>query len=123
MVCQTNGKGNCEQVGVTYEIECQRCKAVYVGETSRNAKKRGGEHLKELKEKRNTSVLWRHCKEEHAAEEQPFVMNVTGMYYNNPMERQIAESVKIRSKQQNNIKLINNKTEWNQFQIPELRIQ
>ena len=72
MVCQTNGKGNCEQVGVTYEIECQRCKAVYVGETSRNAKKRGSEHMKELKEKRDTSVLWRHCKEQHATEEQPY---------------------------------------------------
>jgi hypothetical protein len=40
-------------------------------------------------------VLWRHCEEKHDNEIQEFRMNVTGMYNNDSMARQIAEIVRI----------------------------
>ena len=41
------------------------------------------------------SALWRHCVEKHEEERQEFKMSVTGVYGNDAMFRQIAESVKI----------------------------
>ena len=122
LICKTNGKGLCETQGITYEIKCKSCEEIYIGETSRNAKKRGNEHLQQLKNKSENSVLWRHCKEKHEDIEQNFIMNITGIYHNNAMERQIAEAVNIKNRIQNNMNIMNNKTEWNQQHLPSLCI-
>ena len=96
---------------------------MYVGETQRNARKRGNEHIKQLKEKQESSALWKHCESQHEGIEQNFNMNVTGVHHNNSMEKQIAEAVIIRNKYEQNIKLINNKTEWNHSNLPTLTLQ
>ena len=108
---------------MTYEVECDNCKAIYVGETSRNTKKRGNESVKQLNEKQEASVLWRHCETQHEGIKQNFNLNVTWVYHDNAMERQIAEAVTIRNKNQQQMTLINNKTEWNQSKLPTLTLQ
>lgn len=37
LVCTTSGKGHGDRQGVTYEIVCNECDSVYVGESSRSA--------------------------------------------------------------------------------------
>jgi hypothetical protein len=66
-------------------------------------------------------VLWRHCEEKHDTEVQEFRMNVTGMYNNESMARQIAEIVRISKVPEG--KLINTREEWNFFQLPRAVVE
>jgi hypothetical protein len=117
-VCRTEGKGKCDREGVTYEIKCNGCDSEYIGET---AYTRGVEHLQALEKKNERSVLWRHCEEKHDNEIQEFKMNVTGMYNNDAMARQIAESVRISKVPE--AKLMNTREEWNFFQLPRAVVE
>ena len=67
-----DGKNACDTNNVTYEIKCEKCGDIYVGETARNAYTRGKEHLKPLEGRKEGSVLWRHCREKHEEERQLF---------------------------------------------------
>ena len=87
-----------------------------VGETSRGAYTRGKEHEKSLSNKEERSALRKHCKEKHNNEVQRFQMNVTGLYSNDAMLRQISEGLRIDKVPGDS--LINSKNEWNFFQIP-----
>ena len=115
-VCSTGGKGPCDGEGVTYEIKCVQCNSVYVGETARSAYTRGKEHVKSLNNKEERSALWKHCKEKHNSEVKQFRMDVTGVYHNDAMLRQITEGVRINNVNEDS--LMNSKNEWNFFQIP-----
>lgn len=101
---------------MTYEIKCIQCNSVYVGETARSAYTRGKEHTKSLNNKEERSALWKHCKEKHNREVKQFRMDVTGVYHNDAMLRQITEGVRINNVNEDS--LMNSKNEWNFFQIP-----
>ena len=114
-VCDSQGRGNCKKENITYEIVCMRegCKHKYIGESSRNAKTRGHEHLTALNNRDEDSVILRHLNEVHNGDvtnniNKDFKMNVTGQY-RSALERQIAESVKIELE---HCDLINNKSEY-----------
>ncbi|KAL9976712.1 hypothetical protein ACROYT_G014039 [Oculina patagonica] len=92
---QTSWESPCYAHGVTYKIECQGCKDEYIGETARNAYTRDIEHTEGLENHDEKSALCKHCIEKHEKEWQEFKMSVTGVYGNDAMLRQIAESVKI----------------------------
>jgi len=66
-----------------------------VGETPRSSYTTGKEHEKSFSNKEERSALWKHCKEKHNNEVQRFQMNVTGVYRNDAMLRQIPEGVRI----------------------------
>ena len=98
--CKSEKGGNCWRESVTYEIFCKECGrkvSAYKGETGRNAFTRGGEHLEKWAARdENNSVLWIHAVHHHQGreEEVEFEMRVTGNY-NDPLDRQIMESVQI----------------------------
>ncbi|KAL9956524.1 hypothetical protein ACROYT_G038010 [Oculina patagonica] len=120
LVCKQAGKGPCNAHGVTYEIECQGCKDKYVGETARNAYTRGIELTEGLENQDEKSALWKHCVEKHEKERQEFKMSVTGMYGNDAILRQIAESVRINRVAKGS--LINTKKEWNYVKLPRVAL-
>ena len=46
VVCSSPGGGRlCHKTRIAYEIRCNDCNAVYIGESSRNLYTRGGEHV------------------------------------------------------------------------------
>ena len=116
LICSTGRKGFCRSTGVTYELFCQICRHKYIGETSRSAYTRGKEHLRAPEQCEESSVLWRHCCDIHAGNIAGFTMNVTGMFQNDAMLRQIPESVRINQTEGGH--LINTKEEWMYFRIP-----
>ena len=116
LLCRTDRKGSCRGTGVTYELVCQACKSKYVGETSRSAYIRGREHFHALKWREESSVMWKHCCERHERNEVSFVMNVTGIFCDDLMLRQITESVLINKVEEG--ELINSKNECNYVSIP-----
>ena len=64
-------------------------------ETSRSVYARGREHLKALQRREDGSVMWKHCCERHGGNMVQFVMNVTGVFRDDAMLRQVTESVMI----------------------------
>ena len=74
------------------------------------------EPSKSLSNKEERSASWKHCREKYGSEVQQFQMNVTGVYPNDAMLRQISEGIKINNVEEDS--LINSRNEWNYFQIP-----
>ena len=64
--------------------------------------------------------MLRHCRERHSGEIQDFQMDITGIYKNDAMLRQISEAVRINNTPQE--QLINNRTEWNYVQFPRVLV-
>ena len=86
-------------------------RSVSIGQTSRSAYTRGREHFHALERREESSVMWKHCCDRHEINEVSFVMNVTGIFRDDAMLRQITESVLINKVEEG--KLINSKSEWN----------
>ena len=123
MVCQTGGKGNCETESTTYNIECLACGAdeaegEYRGHTSQNTYTRGRKHLKDLDQKLDGCVLWKHALRKHNGSVPDYRMNVTGVYRKDTMIRQISEAVQIKEKGMAN--LMNDKMEWQLNHVPRV---
>ena len=114
MICENDGKSDCRKENVTYEILCEKCKKVYIGETSKNAYTRGQQHKRLLQTKDKQSVLYRHIQQDHQDETTTFKMKVL-QTHRSALCRQITEAVKISRTPRD--KLINNKTEWGHNKI------
>ena len=100
MVCVTGGKGDCRRSGAGYRITCLDCKeddilATYEGETGRNPFTRGLEHKDDLKNKSESSPLWKHCTIQHGGRVAIFKMDALrpSKY---PMVRQVNEGARIK---------------------------
>ena len=129
LLCTSNGKGSCRSRGVNYTITCTDCEqqqgleSIYIGETSRTPYTRGVEHLDNLAKKRESSVLWKHCRSQHdgVLENCHFRMDVTGVYRNDTMLRQIGEGVRIQRTPPQ--QLMNDRSEWNFIRLPRVGIE
>ena len=91
MVCNSNNVG--------YRWVCTTCQnrnktKVYEGESSRSARLRGIEHLKQYVGKKEDSVLYKHKILEHNNEDVEFKMEITGVF-KDALSRQAEESVRI----------------------------
>ena len=83
------------------EIQCNKCRCKYVGETSRTGHYGAKQHMTALAVRDGESVLWRHTSRAHCVSdpgEPPpqHSMNITG-YSETALERQITEAVKINN--------------------------
>ena len=104
------GRGNWKILTVNYNLTCEECNSIYIGTTTRSAYIRGKEHEKDLNKKDENSDMWRHCEEKHGGEIMNFRMDVIDTFKEDPMLRQVTESVRI-SRTDKNI-LINRKEEY-----------
>ena len=87
------------------------CKCKYVREMSRSAYSRGMENLQSAETSEVRSAMLRHAN---------FKMNITGVFRDDAMLRQITEAVNIRNTPSD--KLLNTKKEWNYVSIPRATI-
>ena len=83
---------------------------VYEGESSRSARLRGAEHLKQLENKSEDSVLFKHIMTAHQHERVKFRMEITDRF-KNALSRQANEAVRISRRPVN--QLLNSKSEFN----------
>ena len=112
-------RGRCRKEGITYEIVCCKCGDKYIGESGRSARARTKELVSDLKMKRESSVLWRHCREKHDGDIQTFEYSVRDVYGQDATLRQVTEAVDIRREKP----AINNKMEWGNTNLPRLTIE
>ena len=121
-VCSTQGKGCCRTEGVNYEIVCVECSCTcYNGETAGNAFSRGKQHLDDLYHSRAVSRMKQHADQKHDGRVPDFKMNITGVYGNDAMSRQIGEAIRIRRAPPG--QLVNSKEEWNFLQLPNVVLE
>ena len=114
-VPQAEIKVMCNTNNVGYRWCCVTCEErntikVYEGETSRSARLRGAEHLKQLEQKSEKSVLFKHKMAAHQHEQVIFRMDITGKF-KDALTRQANESVRISSRPSH--ELLNSKSEFN----------
>ena len=124
-VCRSK-PGRCQREGAVYTLTCEECgmrgiQACYFGESSRSSFLRGLDHQTTLKNKDDSSPLWKHSVEHHNARED--VVYTMKVIRNQPtaLTRQIEESVALDKKKVH--VLMNSKGEWNSQRIPRIVVQ
>ena len=108
-------KVSCNTNNVGYRWCCVTCEEnntikVYEGETSRSARLRGAEHLKQLENQTENSVLFKHEMTAHQHEQVKFRMEITDTF-KNALTRQANEAVRISTRPSQ--ELLNSKSEFN----------
>ena len=94
---------------------------VYEGETSRNAKVRGEEHLRGIQNQKIGNPLYKHILNDHPHEKEKvkFRMEVKGKF-KDPLTRLANEGVRIKNRKPE--QLLNSKSEFHQPSIVRLQI-
>ena len=73
----------------------KECGDPYVGTTTRSGYVRGGEHQRDLDNKKEESDLWRHCQSKHNGEIKKFKMDIIETFPWDPLLRQVPEDTRI----------------------------
>ena len=115
----------CNTNNVCYRWTCVVCKEqdkvkVYEGESSRSARLRGAEHLKQLKNGSEKSALYKHKMSEHPNEDVKFKMEITGQF-KDALTRQANEAIRISSRPGHEI--FNSKSEFNRPPIAKVFVE
>ena len=128
LICQHTTKmtRKCRVPSIVYQITCIECekknvKSKYYGETSFNGYTRGVQHQNSYRSKskktQEKSALRRHAKEVHQDKKVDYRMDVLKSFKNNPLARQVYESVKIVNAKVEDDFQLNDKDEFNQAMI------
>ena len=128
LICQHSTKmtRKCRIPSIVYQITCIECekqkvKSKYYGETSFNGYTRGVQHHNNYRSKskktQEKSALRRHAKEVHNDKKVEYKMDVLKTFKNNPLARQVYESVKIVNSKIEDDYQLNDKDEFHQAMI------
>ena len=128
MVCTNTTKKNrkCRTPSIVYKISCKEClknekQANYYGETSFNAYTRGVQHLEKYKSKNKStqekSAMRQHAIEVHNDKKVEYKMEVIKTFKNNPLARQVHESIHINKSKNKYYYPMHSKKEFNQALI------
>ena len=93
---------------------------MYEGETSRNAKIRGEEHLSGFRSKKEGNPLYKHKLIDHPEEDPQFGMQVLRSF-KDPLTRLANEGVRIKERKP--AELLNSKSEFHQPAIVRLQVE
>ena len=126
--CESMKEGEeskCMKNNIGYSIPCITCEKrgivrVYEGESSRNAKIRGEEHLRGLKNCKEGNPLFKHKQNYHPDETAEFKMEVKGKF-KDPLTRLANEGVRIKNRKPE--ELLNSKSEFHQPSIVRLQVE
>ena len=123
--CQTGDEKSCFTRNIVYTSQCVPCKEtgkvkVYIGETSRSAHERGGEHEADLRKKKPDSHIVKHQETDHNGEtEAKFQFRVSATFQS-ALTRQITEAVMIRRQGEGSV--LNSKGVYNRCSLPRLTV-
>ena len=129
LLCESNKPGGkslpCNSSNVGYRLNCDTCSErglnkVYEGETSRSARVRASEHLRDFKKGKHDSSLFKHKQNDHQNEEMKFSMSITKKF-RDPLTRQANEAVRISNRKKSEIR--NSKNESNHPPISRIVVE
>ena len=126
LICQTENGGNCRKPNIVYKITCKECakqkkSANYYGESNFNGFTRGKQHLDKYKSNceatQEKSAMRRHAKEVHNDKKVEYEMKQLKTFKDDPLGRQVYESILIVDSKKNDDFPLNSKNEFNQALI------
>ena len=128
ILCKNNAeeiKIPCNTNNVGYRLICETCEVkglprTYEGETSRSARTRGAEHMRDFNKGNVDSAMYKHKQNEHEGEEMKYRMEITKRF-RDPLTRQANEAVRISGRNKNEI--LNSKNEFNHPPIARISVQ
>ena len=109
-------QGQCVMRSVVYELECKRCRAMYIGETSRSLGQRLSEHNAEYIGKKESSWAWQHVQHAHNSQQDTFGNDfklVKAVKERSAFRRQLREEVTITMRRRRGVMLMNDHLEFN----------
>ena len=110
-------KGSCVARSVVYELECCRCKATYVGETSRSFGQRLAEHNRDYRSRLENTWAWNHVLKDHHGRQNDFGADFKLVGYKkvpSAFRRQLMEEVIITKRKRTvGLKLLNDQLDFN----------
>ena len=95
--------------------------SIYVGESSRSIKERGGEHWRDYKNNSQKSHILKHQQIHHPHQEPKFVLRAVS-FFKTALERQVGEAVRIRRRGGEGA-VLNSKSEFDRCRIPRLVVE
>ena len=124
-LCKNGSKIPCNTNNIGYRWTCKTCRdrkitKVYEGESSRSARIRGAEHLRDYENKKEKSVLYKHKILDHKTEEPQFEMKITGTF-RDALTRQANEAVRIQRNKPS--ESLNSKCEFNSAPVARVTIE
>ena len=111
VLCKTNLQNQlkvpCNVNNVGYRLVCKTCEErvilkVYEGKTSRSARTRGAEHMRNFKNGGDDCAMFKHKQAYHGDENMKYRMEITKQFCD-PLTRQANEAVKISQRNKNEI--------------------
>ena len=124
--CQTGEEKCCFVRSLVYTSQCVPCKEVgqvkmYIGETSRSAHERGGEHEADYKKRLEDSHILKHQQANHNGNPDATFQFRVAATFQSALTRQITEAVMIRRLGEENT--LNSKGMFNRCSLPRLTVQ
>ena len=126
--CNVDREADCRVSRCVYSVSCDHCtetgqETQYIGTTGCTLHKRQREHMCEVQRRSTSNAQSKHHWEKHPTQEPKYTTRIIsgGIKYN--IERYIKEALQIESAKENtNINLINQKSEWGMTGVPRLRV-
>ena len=97
--CAAGLQGRCHSSGVVYQLTCELCHKIYIGETGRPVRLRYNEHLRDAKNQRQDSPWGDHFRREHPRcrpEPKHIAATILQVCNSDSRDRKIAEALWIR---------------------------
>ena len=116
LACNKGARSKEQVVQANIEIP-----SIYVGESSRSIKERGGEHWAAFRSKNQDSHILKHQMMIHPGEEPEFILRISS-FYKTALERQVGEAVRIRRRGGQGA-VLNSKAEFDRCRIPRLILE
>ena len=95
--------------------------SIYVGESRRSIKERGGEHWTSYKSKAQDSHILKHQTNHHPGKEPKLILRVSS-FHKSALEQQVTEAVRIRRRGSQGA-VSNSKSEFDRCKIPRLVLE
>ena len=110
---------------IVYSNQCLDCKdngrvSIYLGESSRSAYERGGDHVNDYKSKKEDSHILKHQMSEHSQAAPNYQFRIIARFQSALM-RQVTEAVLIRRQGEGTI--LNSKGVFNRCSLPRLTVE
>ena len=123
--CQTGEEKCCFTRNIVYTSQCVPCKEagqvkVYIGETSRSAHERGGEHKADYRKQKPDSHILKHQQAEHSGQSDANFKFRISASFQSALSRQITEAVMIRRLGEGST--LNSKGVYNRCSLPRLTV-
>ena len=120
-------KFECTSNSVGYRLLCDTCMErglvrVYEGESSRSARVRGSEHLRDFTKNNPSSVMFKHKQNEHSDEEMKISMKIV-QKFRDPLTREANEAVRINNRNKKKYELLNSKNEFHHPPIARIVVE